>query len=140
MAEGTKHILVSLAVNVTIAIAKAVAAVFTGSGSMLAEAIHSAADCTNQVLLLFGVSRAVKKPSPSHPLGIGLVLIAVAIFLGHEIASLLLGERADPHVEETIRAVAAKHPNVERVLTVLTVQQAAGARRGVGGAEAQASR
>lgn len=252
MAEGTKHIFVSLAVNVTIAVAKSVAAFFTGSGSMLAEAIHSFADCTNQVLLLIGVKRAVVKPSPLHPLGygrslyfwsfivalllfsgggvfsiyegvhklrhpepvenvglafgilifslglegwatygnlkemkarrkstplvrylletkdsdlivvfgensaavaglsialiflglawgtgdarfdavgslgIGVVLIAVALFLGNEVKSLLLGERADPEVEKVIRELAGKNTNVEQVLTVLTVQQGPG--------------
>ena len=251
-AESRKHIFQSLAVNVFIAISKAVAAFFTGSGAMLAEAIHSGADCANQVLLLIGVTRAVQSPSASHPLGygrslyfwsfivalllfsgggvfsmyegvhklrhpeplehaglasrilffslalegwatfgnlkemnarrgsagpfrylretkdsdlivvfgensaavaglliallslfltlrtgdarfdafgslgIGLVLIGVAIFLGNEVASLLLGERADPKVEQTIREVAGRCSQVVSVLTVLSVQQGPG--------------
>jgi divalent metal cation (Fe/Co/Zn/Cd) transporter len=48
-----------------------VAAFFTGSGAILAETIHSIADCGNQVLLLIGVRGAQKPPTESHPLGYG---------------------------------------------------------------------
>ncbi len=47
--HGTKHILQSLVVNVAIVVAKGIAAALTGSGAMLAETLHSAADCGNQV-------------------------------------------------------------------------------------------
>jgi len=69
--SGTGHIVQSLLVNVAIAIAKGVAAWLTGSGALLAEAIHSAADCSNQVLLLIGVHQARKPPTHEHPLGKG---------------------------------------------------------------------
>src|SRR5437763_1520784 len=67
----TSHILQSLLVNVAIAVAKGFAAVLTGSGALLAEAIHSTADCTNQVLLLIGLRKAAKPPSREYPLGRG---------------------------------------------------------------------
>lgn len=252
MAGDTKEILKSLAVNVCIAVAKGFAAVFTGSGAMLAEAIHSSADCINQVLLLVGVSRAKKPPDEKYPLGygravyfwsfivalllfsgggvfsiyegvhklltpepvehvswavgilgfsmllegwatwgnlvemkkrrgnvglirylrdtkdsdlvvlfgensaavlglafalaslglavatgdprwdgigsllIGLVLVAVAVFLGNEVMSLLLGERADPQIELTVKEVAKTQPNIKNLIRVLTVQQGPG--------------
>jgi len=69
--SGTGHIVQSLLVNVAIAIAKGVAAWLTGSGALLAEAIHSAADCSNQVLLLIGVHQARKPPTQEYPLGRG---------------------------------------------------------------------
>ena len=250
--HSTKHIIQSLLVNVVIAIIKAFAAVLTKSGSMLAEAIHSSADCGNQLLLLLGVRSARRKPDASHPLGygrdvyfwsfivalllfsgggvfsiyegihkilhpepvehvwvgagilavslfleggatlsnikemnkrkgergffqylgetkdsdlvvifgenaaavlglgfalialvladrtkdgrwdgggslvIGLVLCCVAIFLGREIKSLLLGESADPEIEAAVRAVADDHADLDRVLHVVTVQQGPG--------------
>jgi len=65
------HIWLSLAANVGIAVAKGVAAFVTGSGALLAETIHSVADCGNQVLLLIGVRGARKAPTESHPLGYG---------------------------------------------------------------------
>ena len=46
-----------MAANVGIAAAKGVAAYVTGSGAMLAEAIHSSADCMNQILLLIGTKQ-----------------------------------------------------------------------------------
>src|SRR5262249_46535062 len=67
----TSHIVQSQLVNVAIALAKAVAAALTGSGALLAEAIHSSADCTNQVLLLVGVRAASKPPTREYPLGRG---------------------------------------------------------------------
>jgi cation diffusion facilitator family transporter len=66
-----KSILFALSANLGIAITKTVAAVITGSGSMLAESIHSYADCGNQGLLFFGLHAAKKKPNLEHPLGYG---------------------------------------------------------------------
>src|SRR5205085_6693382 len=60
-----------LGANFLIAVAKTAGAVFTGSSSMLAEAIHSYADCANQGLLLWGLRQARRKPSADHPLGYG---------------------------------------------------------------------
>ncbi len=50
---------------------KFAAAIHTGSGAMMAEAVHSAADCSNQGLLLLGFKKAKKPPSIEHPLGHG---------------------------------------------------------------------
>lgn len=252
MSGETKHIFQSLAVNVSIAVAKGLAALFTGSGSLLAETIHSSADCANQLLLLIGVTRARAKPDESHPLGygrslyfwsfivslllfsgggvfsiyegvhklfhpepvervwlgfailgfsllmegwatlgnlkemkarrgetplfkylqqtkdsdlvvvfgenaaavvglvfaisslflawqldeprfdavgsllIGIVLVCVAVFLGREIASLLLGERADPKVEAAVYAIAKESTHIEEVLRLISLQQGPG--------------
>jgi divalent metal cation (Fe/Co/Zn/Cd) transporter len=46
----------------------------TGSGAMLAETLHSAADCGNQLLLLLGVRRSRRPPDAMHPLGYGRAL------------------------------------------------------------------
>ena len=250
--HATGHIIQSLVVNLAITLAKFVAALFTGSGAMLAEAIHTSADCSNQILLLLGVKRARKQPDVAHPLGygrelyfwsfmvamllftgggvfsvyegihkilrpepvdhvlvglavllfslvleggstisnvkeinkrrgsmrffeylqatkdsdlivvlgenaaaslglvlamgsiglaavtgqalwdgvgsllVGLVLLAVAIFLAVEVKSLLVGEGAYPVIDQAVRAVAAEHREIERVLRVLAVQQGPG--------------
>ncbi|MDM7926019.1 MAG: cation diffusion facilitator family transporter [bacterium] len=68
---SVKSILYALLANLGIAVTKTVAAVITGSGAMLAEAIHSYADCGNQGLLFLGLSAARKKPDVEHPLGHG---------------------------------------------------------------------
>ncbi|MES2073073.1 MAG: cation diffusion facilitator family transporter [Pseudomonadota bacterium] len=73
--EGsTKAIFYALGANGGIAVAKFAAAAFTGSGAMLAEAIHSLADCVNQVFLLLGLKEAKRPPSASHPMGYGRVV------------------------------------------------------------------
>jgi cation diffusion facilitator family transporter len=68
---STKSILFALLANLGIAITKTAAAIITGSGSMLAESIHSYADCGNQGLLFLGLSQSRKKPDQDHPLGYG---------------------------------------------------------------------
>lgn len=70
-ADSLKSILFALGANLAIALAKTGGAVFTGSSSMLAEAIHSFADCANQALLLWGMKEARRCASPEHPLGHG---------------------------------------------------------------------
>jgi cation diffusion facilitator family transporter len=250
--HSTKHIVQSLVVNAAIAAAKGVAAVYTGSGAMLAETLHSGADCGNQVLLLIGMKQARRPPSKKHPLGhgrnayfwsfmvalllfvgggvysiyegihktlhpepvekvwlglailgfsialegastfsnireinkrrgaksfvrylretkdsdlvvvfgensaatlglavamialtlasvtgdghwdgigslvVGVVLIAVALFLAVEVKSLLVGESGDPEIEKAAREIAAAHENLEKVLEVITMQQGPG--------------
>ena len=68
-ANSTKAVLYAFSANLGIAIAKTGAALWTGSGSMLAEAIHSYADCGNQVLLLVGMKRSGKDATQKHPMG-----------------------------------------------------------------------
>ncbi|MEY4926847.1 MAG: hypothetical protein RI894_1283, partial [Bacteroidota bacterium] len=228
------------------------AAFMTGSGAMLAETIHSFADCANQTLLLIGVKQAQKPPDDKHPLGygrsvyfwsfmvamllfsvggmfsiyegihkyahpepvenvawgvgilmlsivlegyamlsnivefnqrrgqtpffqyirdtkdsdlviifgensaaviglffalaamsvsyytgdgsydaigslaIGVVLVAVAIFLSIEVKSLLIGESADPIISITAQDIAIKHPNIKQVINCITIQQGPG--------------
>lgn len=69
--NSSKAILFALLANLGIAITKTVAAIFTGSGSMLAESIHSYADCINQLLLFLGLREMKKRPDSNHPLGYG---------------------------------------------------------------------
>ena len=70
-ADSLTSILYALAANFAIFLAKLAAAIFTGSGAMLAEAIHSLADTGNQMLLLLGLRQAKRPPSPDYPLGHG---------------------------------------------------------------------
>jgi cation diffusion facilitator family transporter len=80
-----RAILFALGANLGIGVSKAGAAWYTGSGAMLAEAIHSFADCTNQLLLLLGLKRARKPVSEEHPLGYGK-----AIYFWSFLVALLL--------------------------------------------------
>jgi cation diffusion facilitator family transporter len=84
--DSTRAILFALGANFAIACAKGVAAFFTGSSAMLAETVHSLADCGNQLLLLFGMRQSKLPPSPDYPLGYGKAiyfwsfLVAVMLF------------------------------------------------------------
>jgi cation diffusion facilitator family transporter len=69
--NSLRTILYALGANFAIFVAKSVAAVLTGSAAMLAEAVHSLADCGNQGLLLFGMRRAQRPADPDYPLGYG---------------------------------------------------------------------
>ena len=66
-----RAILYAFLANSGIAVAKSWAAWLTGSGSMLAEAIHSYADAGNQVLLYLGLKQSIRPADAEHPLGYG---------------------------------------------------------------------
>jgi cation diffusion facilitator family transporter len=96
-AGSIRAVLYALGANFGIFVAKAVAAVVTGSSAMLAEAIHSFADCGNQGLLLRGMQEAKRAPTAEHPLGHGGVvyfwafLVAILLFSVGGVVSLYEG-------------------------------------------------
>lgn len=95
--HSTRHIVQSLVVNLAIAAVKTVAALFTKSGAMLAEALHSFSDCGNQLLLLVGVKQARKPADEKHPFGYGRAvyfwsfMVALLLFLGGGMFSIYEG-------------------------------------------------
>ena len=84
--SSAKAILYAFLANLFIALTKSGAAIYTHSGSMLAEAIHSFADCGNQVLLYIGLKQSQKPADANHPLGYGRLsyfwsfIVAVMLF------------------------------------------------------------
>ena len=83
----SKSVKAALVANGLIACAKGLAAFFTGSASMMAEAIHSTADCGNQVLVLIGQHQSKRGKSEAHAFGQGKAnffwsfIVAVVLFL-----------------------------------------------------------
>ncbi|WDE96356.1 cation diffusion facilitator family transporter [Lentisphaera profundi] len=104
-----KSIFYALAANAGIAIAKFIAAFMTGSGTMFAEGIHSASDCGNQLLLLWGMKKAKQPPSPDYPLGYGKeiyfwsFLVAIIIFSIGGMYSLYEGIHKLQHPPESFQ-------------------------------------
>src|SRR5215212_5539557 len=105
MAGSTSEVIKSLIVNVVIASAKGVGAAITGSGAMLAETLHSFADCGNQVLLLFGIRRSRRPADAAHPLGYGRemyfysFIVALLLFTGGGVFSIYEGVHKMRHPE-----------------------------------------
>ena len=110
---STSAVIKAIMGNAAVTLAKAIAWIFSGSGAMLAETVHSAVDTANQCLLLIGQKRSALKPTRRHPYGYGLeesfwgVLAAVGILvfgggltIEHGIANL-----AHPHVPDKLPLV-----------------------------------
>ena len=101
-----RAILYAFVANFGIAIAKTWAAWLTGSGSMLAEAIHSYADTGNQVLLYLGLKQSQRPPDAEHPLGYGKLsyfwsfIVAILLFTLGGVFSIYEGIHKFNHPEE----------------------------------------
>jgi cation diffusion facilitator family transporter len=107
--DPRKSVFAALGANTAIAIAKFVAAIISGSASMLAEAFHSLADTGNQALLLLGIKRAARPADETHPFGHGKarffwgLLVAVSLFtvgggfsIWHGVSGLVRGHHELP--------------------------------------------
>ena len=79
---GGKAILAAFLANMGIAAAKLIGWLLSGSASMLAEAVHSIADSSNQVLLFLGGKRAQRQADASHPFGYGRERYVYAFVVG----------------------------------------------------------
>ena len=112
---GKKAIIAALTANAGIAAAKFVGWAITGSSSMLAEAVHSVADTSNQGLLLLGQRRAAQEADRLHPFGYGRnryfysFVVALVIFSLGAMFAIYEGihKISDPHeLESPFVAVA----------------------------------
>ncbi|MBS1120300.1 MAG: cation efflux family transporter [Deltaproteobacteria bacterium] len=106
MAGSSREVIKSLIVNTLIATSKGIAAVITGSGAMLAETLHSFADCGNQILLLVGINQSKRPPDERHPFGYGRnmyfysFIVALLLFTGGGMFSIYEGVHKMQHPEE----------------------------------------
>lgn len=102
---GMRAVIAALLANLGIAVSKFVAFFFTGSSSMLSEAIHSVADSGNQILLIIGNKRSRKPADEHHPFGYGRrryvygFVVAIVLFLVGGMFSLYEGWHKWQHPE-----------------------------------------
>jgi cation diffusion facilitator family transporter len=116
---NNRVLIIALAANVGIAVAKFVAAAITGSSAMLTEGVHSLVDSTNQLLLMYGQKRAAKAPDALHPAGYGRELY----FWSFVVALLVFALGAGVSVYEGILHVLEPEDAVSPLIayTVLAV-------------------
>src|SRR4051794_33841255 len=95
--ESRRTVLVALAANAAIALAKLVGGMIAGSSAMLSEAAHSAADTMNQIFLLVSLTFSERDPDVEHPFGYGKerffwsFMAAVTIFVSGAVFSAFQG-------------------------------------------------
>jgi cation diffusion facilitator family transporter len=119
--DSTRVVIVALAGNGAIALAKFGAAWISGSTAMFTEAIHSLVDTGDQLLLLIGQRRGAKPPDATHPLGYGMevyfwsFVVALMVFLLGGALSIYEGLRQisnpgtviSPWISMSVLAIAA---------------------------------
>jgi cation diffusion facilitator family transporter len=92
--ESLRTVVVALVANLGTALAKLLAAIFTGSSAMWAEAFHACADTGNELLLLVAQRSSALPPDEQHPLGHGraayfwALVAAMGVFVGGALLSL----------------------------------------------------
>jgi cation diffusion facilitator family transporter len=106
--------------NLLVAATKAVAAAWTGSSSMLSEAVHSLVDTGNEVLLLYGMRRAARHSDREHPLGHGRELY----FWSFIVALLVFSLGAGVAMYEGIAHVRQPEPISDPVVNYLVLAMA----------------
>lgn len=106
-----KAVYAALLGNLGIAITKFIAAIFSGSASMWAEAYHSSSDTFNQVLLLFGMRTSTKAASYSHQFGYGRELF----FWSFIVATMLFGISGILSLEQGVSSLTEGNHRIENV-------------------------
>jgi cation diffusion facilitator family transporter len=118
--SSKKVVYVALAGNAAIACTKFAAAALTGSSAMLSEGFHSVVDTGNQGLLLLGIRRSGREPTPEHPFGYGRELY----FWAFVVAILLFGIGAGLSLYEGMQHLAHPEPVSDPLVNYLVLSLA----------------
>ena len=118
---GGKAVVAALSANAGIAVAKFVGFLFTGSSSMLAEAVHSLADTSNQGLLLLGRRTSKRRATQRHQFGFG----RERYFYGFVVALLLFSVGSIFAVYEGVEKILDPHPLDSPLVAIIILVAAA---------------
>ena len=111
--ESAGTVIIAGLANLTVAAAKAVAGVVSGSAAVLSEAAHSFADTTTEMLLFVAVRRGTRPPDDEHPFGHGresyiwALIAAVLTFIAGAGFSIFQGVRNIQTERQTQDALAS---------------------------------
>jgi cation diffusion facilitator family transporter len=131
--DSMRTVVVALGTGLGVALAKAGAAVITGSTAMAAEAAHSLADSANDLSLFIAERRSSRLPDDQHPLGYGreayfwALIAALGVFVAGAAFSLREGIEELIHPSATSSfAVAYVVLAISTVLDLMSIRQSAG--------------
>lgn len=119
--DGMGAVLAAFLANVGIGISKFVAFILTGSSAMLAEAVHSVADSSNQVLLYLGSRKAKKAPTRDHPFGFGRAHFLYAFMVSIVLFSLGGAFAVFEGVEKIMHPKMIDAPIVAYVVLIISI-------------------
>jgi cation diffusion facilitator family transporter len=115
-----KVVYAALAGNLAIAVTKFAAAWFTGSSAMLSEAGHSLVDTGNELLLLYGMHRASRRPDLAHPLGYGRELYFWSFIVALLVFALGAGVALYQGIVHLLRPTPIEDPLISYVVLGLS--------------------
>jgi cation diffusion facilitator family transporter len=96
-AASRRTVLIAAAANAIVTVTKLAGGLLSGSSAMLAEAVHSLADTTNQLFLLVSIELGSREPTPEQPFGYGRMrflwtfMAAIATFLAGAVFAIGYG-------------------------------------------------
>ena len=119
--ESVVTVVVALAANLLIAVAKTVAAVLTGAASMLAEAAHSWADTGNEVFLLIAHHKAGRPADAGHPLGYGREVYVWSLFAAIGLFAVGAGVSVTHGIQELVHPEPAESFAIAYVVLAISM-------------------
>lgn len=116
--SATKVSAIGIMGNILLSILKAVAGIISGSGALISDAVHSAADVFSNIVVIIGIRLSAKKPDKEHPYGherfeciaaaiLAIILLITGIFIGKNALMQIIGKNLSSDASPDFFAVLA---------------------------------